>query len=284
MSKLHGVITIAMLAALSTGATAATIPVGTGQQKVQVAGTTLDVFTYRPNCRNPSLLLVFHGLHRNAPGYRDDARPVADANCMIVVAPLFDKERFPDWRYQQGGIVANREVQDSRNWTGNAVLELVSWVRQAEHRPVEYYLMGHSAGAQFLSRVAAFVPTEARRIVIANPSTHVFPTLDVAAPFGLGGVYADKDAQAQLRNYMQQPVTIFLGQDDLGDEDLSETKSAMAQGQTRYERGRNVFQEARRVAAEHHWKFNWRLVELPGVGHSARKMFTAQMVGQALRP
>jgi poly(3-hydroxybutyrate) depolymerase len=285
MSKLHGVIAFAAVAALTTGASAATITVGAGQQTVQLASASMDVFTYRPgDCRNPSLLLVFHGLHRNAPGYRDDARAVADANCMIVVAPLFDNERFPAWRYQMGGIVAQHQVQDPRNWTGNLVLELVQWVRQEERRPVDYYLMGHSAGGQFLSRVAAFVPTEARRIVIANPSTHVSATLQIAAPFGLGGVYTGAAAQAQLRRYLEQPVTIFLGEDDVGEQDLNESPGAMMQGQTRYERGLNVYREARKIAAEHRWKFNWRLVELPGVGHSARKMFTAQSVVEALRP
>jgi hypothetical protein len=32
------------------------------------------------------------------------------------------------------------------------------------------------------------------------------------------------------------------------------------------------------------WKFNWRLVELPGVGHSARKMFSAPQAFEALSP
>jgi hypothetical protein len=257
----------------------------TSKQTVVLPSAKLDVFTYRPsNCQISALLLVFHGLHRNAPGYRDDVRPVADAMCMLVVAPLFDAERFPGWRYQLGGIVDRRAVQDRRSWTGNLVLEIVQRVRAQERRPLDYYLIGHSAGAQFLSRVAAFVPTEARRIVIANPSTYVVPSVEVAAPFGLGRVYPDNAAQVQLRRYLEQPVTILLGQEDLGEEDLSETPNAMAQGSTRYERGLNVYREARKTAASHGWKFNWRLVEIPEVGHSARKMLSAPQVREALNP
>ena len=37
----------------------------------------------------------------------------------------------------------------------------------------------------------------------------------------------------------------------------------------------NVFDAARKVAQERGWAFNWRLIELPGVGHSASKMFAA---------
>jgi pimeloyl-ACP methyl ester carboxylesterase len=271
--------------AATPNAIAEPLPVGSSQQIATLAGTSLDIFTYRPDhCRISSLLLVFHGLHRNAPGYRDDVRVLADANCMLVVAPLFDKQRFPVSRYQLGGVVEHRQVQDARVWTGNLVLELVEWTRQKEARRLDYFMIGHSAGGQFLSRIAAFVPTEARRVVIANPSTYVAASSRVSAPFGLGGVYDNAAAQAQLRRYLAQPVTILLGAADTGDADLNVTAPAMAQGATRYERGLNVFAQAKATAAAQHWAFNWRLVELPGVGHSARKMFSSSQALVALKP
>jgi dienelactone hydrolase len=285
MLKLHIVIAAVAATVFAADVAASPIPVGPSQQTIQLANGNMEISTYRPgNCHDPSLLLVFHGVARNAPGYRDDVRAIADATCMLVVAPLFDKERFPSWRYQMGGIVDRRGIQDPRSWTGNLVLELVQWARQEERRSMEYFLIGHSAGGQFLSRVAAFVPTEAKRIVIANPSTHVFPTLQVAAPFGLGGIYRGSVAEAQLRRYLEQPVTILLGEDDAGDENLDESPGAMAQGRTRYERGLNVFHQAQKVAMDRRWRFNWRLVEIPNTGHNARKMFSAQQVFDALKP
>lgn len=261
------------------------LPYGTHRQTAALPSASLDIFTYRPDrCRISSLLVVFHGLHRNAAGYLDDVRGLADEKCMLVVAPLFDKERFPTSRYQLGGIVEDGAARDPAQWTGNLVLELVEWVRQNELRRLDYFLIGHSAGAQFLSRVAAFVPTEARRIVIANPSTHVVPSLNVDAPFGLGGLYDDQGSQAELRRYLAQPVTIFLGEDDTGDKDLNETAAAKAQGATRLERGLNTYFAAKKLAAAQGWPFNWRLVEVPDVGHSARRMFSSWEVFAALRP
>jgi hypothetical protein len=32
------------------------------------------------------------------------------------------------------------------------------------------------------------------------------------------------------------------------------------------------------------WPFNWRLVELPGTGHSATQMFASKQALEALRP
>jgi hypothetical protein len=45
--------------------------------------------------------------------------------------------------------------------------------------PCSYALFGHSAGAQCLSRFAAFTHSDAFRIVLANPSTYVWPSREV---------------------------------------------------------------------------------------------------------
>jgi len=264
--------------------TAAPIAPGDGRQTIGIAGAPITVFTYRPpNCSDPSLLLVFHGVARNARTYRDYARPLADRNCLLLVAPLFDQRDFPGWRYQRGGIVKGGAVQPSSNWSGRLVPALVEWVRQQEGRPLAYSLLGHSAGGQFLERLAAFVPTEARRIVVANPGSYVFPSLEIAAPYGLGKVYAGAEGEAQLRGYLELPLTIYLGAADTR-EDRDDSSDARAQGASRHQRGVNAFDAGRKLAQERGWAFNWRLVELPGVGHSASRMFAAPQASDALAP
>jgi pimeloyl-ACP methyl ester carboxylesterase len=259
----------------SACAAAAPLEAGAREQTVKLRGLDMQVFSFRPaDCARPSLLVVLHGLGRNADGYRDDAKGIAEKHCMIVLAPLFDETRFPTWAYQRGGIVHHNRIQDARNWTGNFVLDLVQWARTEEATRLDYYLLGHSAGAQFLSRIAAFIPTEAKRIVITNPSSYVMPSSSVAAPFGFGGVYSGAAATAQLRAYLAQPITIFLGQDDVGGKNLSETPEARAQGATRYARGLNTFRAAEKAATQQGWAFGWRLVVVPGVGHSSKEMFS----------
>jgi hypothetical protein len=145
-----------------------------------------------------------------------------------------------------------------------------------------YSLIGHSAGGQFLSRIAAFVPTEAQRIVIANPSNYVWPALDVHAPFGLGGVYAQGTGEAALRRYLELPITIYLGDEDTGEKNLNQSAEAITQGANRHERGLNVFKTARDVARQNGWMFNWRLVEAEGIGHSVREMLASPSAWRAL--
>lgn len=264
---------------------AASIAPGVGQQTVNLGGTALQVFTYRPSsCAKPALLLVFHGVNRNADKYRDYARRIADTGCMIIVAPLFDDQRFPSWAYQRGGIIKKRAVQSEANWTVRYAISLIEWVRREEQRPLDVYMIGHSAGGQFLSRVAAFLPTDAKRMVIANPSTHVFADLKTAAPFGLGGAYERGADVANQQRYLASPVTIFVGEEDTGSENRNDSDEARLQGATRLERGRNAFAAARAIAQSQGWTFNWRLVELSGVGHSARKMFSSDKAIEALLP
>jgi pimeloyl-ACP methyl ester carboxylesterase len=260
------------------------LPKGLAHQTVDLGGVPLEIFTYRPKtCTPSSLLLVLHGLHRNAESYRDDALPLADALCATEVAPLFDERRFPTWRYQKGGIVHAGSLLPSAEWTGNLLLILIDWVGNSEGQPqLPYYLIGHSGGAQFLSRFAAFIPNTARRIVIANPSTYVLPDLEVEAPFGFKGVYPPEGGEAALRNYLAQPVTILLGQEDLGDKDRDDSALARAQGGTRYERGQNTFRAAQSVARAHAWPCKWRLIEVPGVGHNARTIFASPQALAAL--
>jgi pimeloyl-ACP methyl ester carboxylesterase len=245
------------------------------QVTAHLRGGPITVYTYRPSgCSNPAFLFVFHGIGRNASMQIDSAQKLADRECMIVFAPLFDKEEFPVWRYQLGGVVKDRRPLPREQWAVWTVSDLVTWARVNEGRlDAPYYLFGHSAGAQFLSRVAAFgLPKDAKRIVIANPSTYVLPSTDEPAPFGLGGVFSEAEGEKQLRAYLQLPITIYVGEDDTGDKYLVQTRSAMRQGDNRLDRGQYTFDMAKSLAQAKGWDFGWRLVTVDGVGHSARRM------------
>jgi hypothetical protein len=46
----------------------------------------------------------------------------------------------------------------------------------------------------------------------------------------------------------------------------------------------NAFNAAKTLAQARGFPFNWRLIELPGVGHDARKMLSAPQASEALAP
>ena len=241
-------------------------------------GAVLQVYTYRPTaCEPRMLILVFHGVSRNAGPYRDHARPLADWACAVIVAPEFDRRRFPQALYQYGGLQAPAGER-----TVDLVPQLVRWAQDAiGQSALPLILLGHSAGAQFLDRVAGFAATGAVRIVVANPSTWVWPSTEVAMPFGFGG---GPDAAAALQAYLALPVTVLLGTSDVRTRDLDMSPQAMAQGPNRYSRGVAAFRAAQEAARAHGWTFGWRLLEVPGVGHNATKMFASAEAAQALAP
>ena len=265
----------------------ASLPASFARQAADLEGFSLEVFTYQPaECTVSGTLLVFHGLDRNAEAYRDYAIPLGQRLCMLVVAPLFDKARFPTWRYQRGGIVSDDgSVQPPQSWTVNLVPRLVSWITRKQGRAdLPYSLIGHSAGAQFLSRVAAYAADGATQTVIANPSTWVRPSLDTAAPYGFKGISDRAWGEAALRRYLAAKITVLLGQEDVGSRNLATSEEAEEQGSTRFERGQNVFREAEAAARRNGWPFNWHLAVVPGVGHSARSIFGSVQALDALRP
>jgi dienelactone hydrolase len=265
---------------------AATITPGDGEQSVSLSGTVLDVFTYRPAQCTPSLLLVvFHGIQRDAGPYRDRARPLADKLCAFVVAPRFDQQRFPRDRYQLGGVVEHGHLVPPGSRSIDLVAPLVAWARNAAGQPgMPYVLIGHSAGAQFVGRVVAFTPTQAAAIVLANPSTWVMPSTDTAAPFGFGGIEPPHDAELALRAYLALPIVVALGGADTGTKGLDMSAEAMAQGPYRLARGQNAFKAAHAVAASRGWPLRWSLIEVPGVGHDAARMLAASQTDAALQP
>lgn len=266
-------------------------PAGSSKRSVNINGEAIELFAYKPaHYSGGPVLLVLHGLGTNAPGYRDYAVPLADQLGWLVIAPLFDRKRFPTWRYQTGGIVRDQRasgeftVEPDAQWMGRLFLAIIDTARAAESRPgLGYALIGHSAGGQALSRFAAFVPHAAKRIIIANPSTYLWPSRDERFPYGFGDLppaLANDDA---LRRYLAQPVTLLLGTADIKrDADLNVRDGAERQGANRLERGHNAFNAARQLAQEKGWPFGWRLLEVPNVGHSARLMFGAAQTMQAL--
>jgi pimeloyl-ACP methyl ester carboxylesterase len=261
------------------------IPYGSAKVQVDLGTATIDVFTYKPTSyRDGPMLMVFHGMLRNAEEYRDHARSMGDRFGMLVAAPCFDSKQFGQGKYQQGGLFRDGKVLPRAEWTWSLVPKLADQLRLQEGRPsTPYYLIGHSAGAQFLVRLTAFVPTEAKRIVVANPGSTLFPTNELPYPYGFGNLPASLNGDDSVRNYLARPLVLYLGtRDTERDEDLDKSEDADRQGRTRFERGHNAYRRAAELAKRKGWEFRWRLVEAPDVGHDHQAMFDAPSCREAL--
>lgn len=274
---------------LGLGATSAQpLAAGSGRITLKNEGEPIEIFTYKPSTYTGGpIVVVVHGSDRNAEDYRNYAIPIADRFNALVVAPLFDNERFDDERYKRGGGVTKAGVAQPRErWTFNVIGRLVAEVRRREAAPdAPYYVIGHSGGAQFAARLAMYLPGEARRIVAANAGSYTFPAPDVRFPYGLGGLPPELADDETLRRYLAAPLTLFLGTGDIEQNEsdgFDFSAAAMHQGSHRLARGHHFFATMKALAARHGWTFNWRLVETPGIAHSGSLMFKSSEVGDAL--
>jgi poly(3-hydroxybutyrate) depolymerase len=265
---------------------ATALPVGSSDYEFANGAEPIRVFAYKPaTYRDGPLIVVFHGVARNAEDYRNFAINLAERSRALVVTPLFDRARFPMERYQRGGITREGKPQPPEAWTFSVLPRLVADVLAKEEKPdLPFYYLGHSAGGQFLARLAAFRPEGPVRIIAANPGSHLFPTRDADFGYGFGALPTEWSDDASLRRYLAAPLTFYLGTADTDPnaKSLDRSAAALRQGASRYERGHACFAFARALAAERGWSFSWRLVEAAGVGHDAAMMFAAPEAMEAV--
>lgn len=262
-----------------------TLPMGPARCVIATSVGRLEVFTYKPaSYKAGPMIVVCHGVLRNAEEYRNHAMGMADRFGAVVIAPKFPESEFPIEQYQMGGLIRDGKVQPLDTCSWNAVPNLIAEIRRREGRPdMPFYLIGHSGGGQYLIRLSGFLKTDARRIVVANPGTYLLPSREEPYPFGFGGLPDPLSNDDWIKQFLAQPVTVYLGTEDLiRDEHLNVTPPAERLGKTRFERGQNAFRMAQELAREKGWPFNWRLIKVPRVGHDHQAMFDHELCRLAL--
>lgn len=288
--RLPALIAVALLT-LSVGVSRAaaqtplnSFPSGKSLVEADINGTRLQLYAYKPaNYAGEGFILLLHGASRAAEAYRDNAVGMADLHQRIVVVPLFDRERFPEWRYQFGGVFrADSSFAPPEERTYAFIPSLVSYIRGREgSATLPYVLAGFSAGGQFVSRMAAFIDTDAERLIAMASGSTLFPTREMDFGLGFGKLPDELSNDERIRRYLALPMTIYIG---TGDVELAQLPQGEAyeQGVHRYSRNIRWFNVAMDLAHERKWPFNWRLVIADGPGHSPRDMFDHAQIGNAL--
>lgn len=234
----------------------------------------IRVYTYRPvkcDTRCP-IVFVMHGVKRNASQYRDHWELLADAHNLLVVAPEFAARHWPRAAAYNLGDVAAQD--DREKWAYSAIEHLFDEVRDGHNG---YAIFGHSAGGQFVQRMALFRPDNRASVMIAaNPGWYAMPEWrkdkgDDPFPYSL---VESAVGEAELRRALQRRFVLLLGEKDSDpdDENLNRSEGAKRQGATRLERGENFFKAATAAAAELGVKFAWELNEVPDTAHDAAAM------------
>ena len=106
------------------------------------------------------LLVVVHGISRNAAEHLDRFAPLARAAGVAVLAPLFEAATFPD--YQRLGARGRGRRADLAL---RARLDAIR--REIGLSPRRIHLFGHSGGGQFVHRYAMAYPEQVAGYVVS---------------------------------------------------------------------------------------------------------------------
>jgi len=259
---------------------AISLPSGDGDFLLDVPPGQMRVLTFVPDGFVPDspVLIVMHGVKRDADRYRHVWRNIAAKANALLLVPEFANEMWPkSWGYNLG----NMRTKDGRDiprdvWSFTAMdsafdkaKELTGSTRRG------YRLYGHSAGAQFVHRFIMFTGgLRVERAVAANAGWYTLPRNDDDFPYGLGGIDIEDDT---LRQAFSANLTILLGENDNDPNGkyLRRTPEALAQGAHRLARGATYFASAQHTAAKMNAPLAWQLKTVPGVGHSNKGMAPA---------
>ena len=272
---------IIIVAVAASPSMAQPLAVGSGQfERDEAAGATADrqrVFYHRPEIWTPAgrVVVVMHGVNRDADRYRDEWRALADQYGFLLIVPEFSQAKFPgDDGYNFGGMVddKNRPLPRER-WSFNVVDRVFADVRRLSGAERQAYsLYGHSAGAQFAHRFLLFAASPSvEMVVVANAGWYTLPVAGETFPYGLKGSPA---TETDVRVFLARPLVLQLGEADTDSahSSLRRTPEANRQGPHRFARGKNFMAVAEVEAKRLGVPLAWKLVTVPGVGHSNGQM------------
>jgi pimeloyl-ACP methyl ester carboxylesterase len=262
-------------AVLDGGGQLRPIAQGHDRQTADLGGVQVEVQTYKPSSwSGDGVLLHFHGLGSHPADELGCLTDLAERSGHMLVAPYFDRDRFPFWRYQAVGIAQQGSPRPRETWTGNLVVELLRQLEALEGPRMAVRLIGHSAGGQFVDRFAGFHAVPAARLIAANPASVLMPSRDYAYPYGFGRLPDSIAGDDTIAAYLRQPLVLYVGELDDQSQGTPDTNpEAMRQGETRPQRARLAFETGQALAQARGWVFNWRFVSRPGVGHNLLRMF-----------
>lgn len=236
----------------------------------------MDVHFHRPDgwATDGPVLIALHGYKRNAETYCYDWKPVAEDIGALLLAPEFDQSGFPSPRAYEVGAMRTpdrKSFMPEEQWSWGAVERAFDAGRARFGAAREtYWLYGHSAGGQFVHRLALYQRNARFSHAIAANAGAYSAVDDQRFPYGLGANSPEADVEA----FLGRRLTILLGQKDRNRtaKVLLRSPEALIQGPHRLARGRFFYQSGRKAAAARDAAFNWRIVEAPHAGHSNRAL------------
>lgn len=220
------------------------------------------------------ILFVCHGVKRNADDYRDNWIELANKHQIIIVAPEFSQEHYPQSRGYNLGNMFDLEGNPlpEEVWSFSVIDPIFDFVvEKIKGNQTSYDMFGHSAGAQFAHRFLMFkTGSKIHRVVSANAGWYTMPNFQIDFPYGLKNTALTVE---KLTPILENNLIVLLGDRDTErSKYLRVTPEADAQGNNRYERGLKFFKVAQELSNAYDFHLRWTQETVSGVGHDNAQM------------
>ena len=238
----------------------------------QLKKIPVHYFAPKTMTRGSRIVFVLHGASRSGKGYRDTWQKYATTYNFLVICPEFSEAEFPGWWKYNGGNIYDMDAKKytlRKDWTFNVIEGLFDFIRQDRQLEVEFYcLFGHSAGAQFVHRMALFMPEARFSLAIANGAgDYTEPTFEKNFTDGLKNTPATEE---NLVKAFQKEIIFLMGEKDLVSKTMPKTPESFHE-YDRVWKARFFFDAAKKEAAKRQAEFNWTLRFVPGADHNDPK-------------
>ena len=253
------------------------LPAGRVERRLLDGDPGLAYFVYRPQhaAAGAPMLVTVHGISRNARQHARLFAPFAEHAGVVVVSPLFARERFP--AHQRLGRNVGGEDP-------SAVLERIvaEAARLTGADGARLYLFGYSGGGQFVHRYVLAHPERVGGYVIGAAGWYTFPDARRRYPYGLGR-NAKLDVRGiDLPRFLAVPGCVLVGERDVhrGTALRSTERLAREQGASRIERGERWVEAMNAAAAALGMPPRLTFETLPRSAHSFRRSMRRGGMGE----
>ena len=233
------------------------------------------IFVPNTGGKNRSVFISVHGVRRRAKDHANEFAGFAERHGVVLVAPLFPKNRFSD--YQRLGKSRKSARSDLAL---KRILEEVAFLTNANTE--ELFMFGYSGGGQFVHRYAMAYPKQIKRIVVAAPGWYTFPDYKAGYPKGIGNVRGLGRVTLDPARFLSIPACVMVGgRDTRRDAEFNRSPQVdRQQGANRLERGRNWIKAMKDAARFRGMDTEFIFRILPGSNHSFLNCMKKNQMGE----
>ena len=216
--------------------------------------------------KRPPLLVSVHGISRNAIQHAQLLAPMAERYGVVLVAPLFSRDQFPDYqRLSRFGRGPRSDLALGR------IIDEVSSLSGADSSRL--YLFGYSRGAQFVHRYSMAHAERVAGAVIGAAGCFSLPQQDSSSPHGAGMCRDLPGLRFDAGKFLRIPMTVVIGNDDAGRDQQSNqaARVGLRPGRDRLQRAMSWAKTMNLLARCQGLPGHFRVETIVGLDHSLER-------------